>query len=65
MAVNDIKKICEDNSIDPLLIVIAHKGYQWIMESDSDEKEATRLEEYILNNTNKDELEEIKTKRSL
>lgn len=63
MAVKDIKKILENNSIDPLLIVIANKGYKWIIESDLNEEEAIRFEEYILNNTNKDELEEIKTKK--
>lgn len=63
MGVKDIKRILENNSIDPLLIVIAHKGYQWIVESDLNEEEAVRFEEYILNNTNKDELEEIKTKK--
>lgn len=63
MHINDIKKNLKEKSMDPLLVVLANKGYQWLLTNNSEEKEATAFEEYILNNTTLLELEEVKSKK--
>lgn len=63
MHINDIKKNFKEKSMDPLLVVLANKGYQWLLTNNSEEKEATAFEEYILNNTALLELEEVKSKK--
>ncbi|KZL92595.1 hypothetical protein [Clostridium magnum] len=63
MHINDIKKDFKEKSMDPLLVVLANKGYQWLLTNNSEEKEATAFEEYILNNTVLLELEEVKSKK--
>ncbi len=63
MELNNIKNLLKEKSIDPLLIVLANKGYKWIVEKEKNEEEATSLEQYILNNTTDHELKEIRTKK--
>lgn len=63
MDVNKIKKSLIEKSIDPLLIVLANKGYQWMLSHDSSEEDATGFEEYILNNTTFDEFQNVKGKK--
>ena len=63
MDASKIKKSLMEKSIDPLLIVLANKGYQWMLAHNSKEEDATKFEEYILNNTTFDEFENIKSKK--
>ena len=63
MKQDKFKKVLEQKSIDPLLIAIAHKGYQWLIDDELTEGEAIKLQEYILNNTTAAELEELKAKK--
>jgi hypothetical protein len=63
MDVSKIKKSLIEKSIDPLLVVLANKGYQWMLSHNSEEDDATRFEEYILNNTTFDEFENIRSKK--
>jgi hypothetical protein len=63
MELDHMKNVLNEKSIDPLLIVLANKGYKWIIENEKIEEEATSLEQYILNNTTDDELKEIRTKK--
>lgn len=63
MDVNEIKRMLSEKSIDPLLLMIANKGYKWIIEDNSTEEEAAKFEQYILNSTTDKELEEIRSKK--
>lgn len=63
MDIDEIKKRFEEKSIDPLLIVMANKGYQWIVKNDLTEEDASKFEQYILKNTTNKELEEIRNKK--
>ena len=63
MSINEVKKMLTEKSIDPLLVVIANKGYQWIIADNSNEEDATSFEEYILNNTTTEEFEEVRSKK--
>lgn len=63
MDINEIKKNFKEKSINPLLVVLANKGYQWLVSNDSTEKDAAEFEEYILNNTTTLEFEEVKSKK--
>ena len=63
MDVNEMKKNLDKQSLDPLLVVLSNKGYQWMISHSSKEEDAVAFEEYILNNTTLLELEEIKNKK--
>jgi hypothetical protein len=63
MDVNEMKKNLDKQSLDPLLVVLSNKGYQWMISHNSKEEDAVAFEEYILNNTTLLELEEIKNKK--
>lgn len=63
MDINEAKKILSEKSIDPLLLVIANKGYKWIIADNFTEEDAAKFEQYILNNTTAEELEEIRSKK--
>lgn len=63
MDVNEIKKNLKEKSIEPLLVVLANKGYQWMVLHNSKEEDAASFEEYILNNTTILEFEEVKNKK--
>jgi hypothetical protein len=63
MDINEIKKSFKEKSIDPLLVVLANKGYKWLVSNNSKEKDATQFEEYILNSTTTLEFEEVKSKK--
>lgn len=63
MDINEIKRNLKEKSIEPLLVVLANKGYQWMVSNNSQEEDATRFEEYILNNTTCLEFEEVKNKK--
>lgn len=63
MDINEIKKSFKEKSIAPLLVVLANKGYKWLISNESKEEDATAFEEYILNNTTSLELEEVKSKK--
>lgn len=63
MDINEIKKNFKEKSIEPLLVVLANKGYQWLVSNNSEEEDAAAFEEYILNNTTTLEFEEVKSKK--
>lgn len=63
MDINKIKKSLAEKSIDPLLIVLANKGYHWMLVHKSKEDDSAKFEEYILNNTTTKEVENIKNKK--
>lgn len=51
--------------IDPLIVVAAHKGYEWLLSDKFAEKEASEFEKYILNSTTKKEIIDFREKKSL
>lgn len=63
MDINKIKKSLIEKSIDPLLVVLANKGYQWMLTNNSKEEDSTGFEEYILNSTTIEELKDVKDKK--
>lgn len=63
MDINEIKNNFKEKSIDPLLVVLANKGYQWLVSNNSKEEDAAGFEEYILNNTTILEFEEVKSRK--
>lgn len=57
--------IMNNKRVDPLIIVAAHKGYEWLMSDEITEKEASNFEEYILNSSSKEEIADFREKKSL
>lgn len=64
---NDNRKVNIKNntSMDPLIVVAAHKGYEWLLSDKFTEKEASEFEIYILNSTTKEEIVDFREKKSL
>lgn len=63
MDINSMKKVLNQKEIDPLLIVVAHKGYEWIISDKLTEEDAAKFEQYILNNTTSEEIKELRSKK--
>jgi hypothetical protein len=59
------ENIKNNTSIDPLIVVAAHKGYEWMVSDKSMENEANEFEVYILNSTTKEEIIDFREKKSL
>ena len=57
--------IINNKSIDPLIVVAAHKGYEWLMSDKLTEKEASEFEKYIMNSTTRKEINDFREKKSL
>jgi hypothetical protein len=62
---NTKDNIINNSPIDPIIIVAAHKGYEWLLSDETTEKEAAEFEKYILNTSTKKEIEDFKVKKSL
>jgi hypothetical protein len=62
---NNKESIKKDTSIDPLIVVAAHKGYEWLVADKLTEGEALEFEKYILNSTTRKEIEDFREKKSL